>query len=297
MRLLGINAAGIKSKLFTFRKVLATLNPSIFFLEESKYKNAGNMKFDNYIVFELVRQSKEGGGLAIGCAKELQPVWVREGSDYVEAMSVEIFVRNMTIRCCVAYGCQENDNIERKEAFWKYLDEDVFQSNMSGSGFILQFDGNLWAGPDIVPGDPHKQNRNGRLFQEFLERHPQLSVVNSLPLCDGLITRSRLKAGVKELSILDFFVVCERVLPFVKKMVIDESRKYILTNYKNVKRGGEAVDSDHFTQYMDLDLKFVAEKPKREEIYNFKNKDAQEKFQKLSSETKHFSNIFQLKPL
>ena len=80
-------------------------------------------------------------------------------------------------------------------------------------------------------------------------------------------------------------------------MVIDESRKYILTNYKNVKRGGEAVDSDHFTQYMDLDLKFVAEKPKREEIYNFKNKDAQEKFQKLSSKTKNFSNIFQLKPL
>jgi hypothetical protein len=78
----------------------------------------------------------------------------------------------------------------------------------------------------------------------------------------------------------------------VKKMVIDESRKYILTNYKNVKRGGEAVDSDHYTQDMDLDLKFVAEKPKREEIYNFKNKDAQEKFQKLSSETKNFSKCF-----
>lgn len=28
------------------------------------------------------------------------------------------------------------------------------------SGFILQFDGNLWAGTEIIPGDPHKQNRN-----------------------------------------------------------------------------------------------------------------------------------------
>ena len=211
--------------------MLAKLNPSIFFIEESKYKTAGKLKFENYIVFELVRQNKEGGGLAIGCCKELQPVWVREGNDYVEALSVEIIVQNMSIRCCVAYGCQENENVDRKERFWKYLDEDVFQANMSGSGFILQFDGNLWAGEKIVPGDPHQQNRNGRLFQEFLERHPQLSVVNSMSLCEGLITRSRTKNGAKELSILDFFVVCDRVLPFVQKMVIDESRTFILTNY------------------------------------------------------------------
>ena len=43
---------------------------------------------------------------------------------------------------------------------------------------------------------------------------------------------------------------------------------------------------------MDVDLKLVDEKPKREEIYNFKNKDAQGKFKKLSSETKNFSKCF-----
>ena len=135
---MGINAAGLKSKRFTFKKVLAKLNPSIFFIEESKYRNAGNLKLENYIVFELIRQDREGGGLAIGCAKDLQPVWVREGNDYVEALSVEIFVQKMSIRCCVAYGCQESDKIDRKEAFWKYLDEDVVQANMSGAGYILQ---------------------------------------------------------------------------------------------------------------------------------------------------------------
>ena len=57
----------------------------------------------------------------------------------------------------------------------------------------------------------HVRGKNGR----FLKMHFQLSVVNSLPLCDGLITRSRLKDG--ELSILDFFGVCDRVLPIVKK--------------------------------------------------------------------------------
>ena len=139
--MVGVNSASLKSKLLTFRKVLAKLKPSVFFIEETKYKNDGKVKFKNYIIFELIRQNREGGGLAIGCAKELQPVWVREGNDFVEALSVEIFVKSMTIRCCIAYGCQENENIERKEEFWKYLDEDVSQANTSGSGFIYSLMG------------------------------------------------------------------------------------------------------------------------------------------------------------
>ena len=56
----------------------------------------------------------------------------------------------MQIRCCIGYGPQENENSEIKEEFWKYLDEDVYQASVTGSGFILQFDGNLWAGSKII---------------------------------------------------------------------------------------------------------------------------------------------------
>ena len=169
----------------------------------------------------------------------------------------------MKIRCCIAYGCQESDLVGKKEAFWEYIDEDVLDADGSDSGFILHFDGNLWAGKDIIPGDPRPQNRNGRLFQDFLKRHPHLRVVNDLPLCDGLITRRRICKEVVEESVLDFFIVCHRILPFVKKMVIDERKEYILTNYQKAKCGGKSTDSDHFTEYADLDLKFVSEKPER----------------------------------
>ena len=98
---------------------------------------------------------------------------------------------------------------------------------------------------------PRPQNRNGKLFQEFLERHPHLSVVNSLPQCVGLITRSRVCKGVTEESVLDFFVVCNRVLPFVKKMVIDDKKEYILTNYQAARGVGKATNTDHFTEYLD----------------------------------------------
>ena len=43
---------------------------------------------------------------------------------------------------------------------------------------------------------------------------------------------------------------------------------------------------------MDLNLKIVKEKPKRVEIYNFKEREAQNKFKKLTSETDAFSKCF-----
>ena len=199
LRFLGVNAAGLRSKLMTFKKVLAELEPSVFFIEETKFKDCGKFKLENFIIYELVRKSRDGGGgLALGVAKELQPVWVREGDDEVEALSVVISLKHMKIRCCAAYGCQESDPLKRKEAFWAYLDEEVIQADLSGDGFVLHFDGNLWAGDELIPGDPRPQNRNGKKFEEFLKRNPHLSVVNSLSLCEGLITRRRVREMVKK---------------------------------------------------------------------------------------------------
>ena len=93
--------------MMTFKKILSELKPSVFFLEETKFKNEGKLKIENYQVFELIRKEKEGGGLALGCDRRLKPTWVREGNDEIEALSVDIFVEHMKIRCCVAYGCQE----------------------------------------------------------------------------------------------------------------------------------------------------------------------------------------------
>ena len=121
----------------------------------------------------------------------------------MEALSEDIFLRKMKIRCCVAYGPQENDRLEKKEAFWKYLDEEVFAARDSGAGFILQLDGNLWAGDKIISGDPTPQNRNGKLFEEFLQIN-KLTVVNSLTICEGLMKRRRYKDGKLEESIFRF---------------------------------------------------------------------------------------------
>ena len=101
----------MKSKILTFRKVLKDLEPSVFFIQESKYSETGQMKLgNNFIIFELVRKNRSGGGLALGCSKDLKPVLMREGNNEIEALSVNIFANKTKIRCCLAYGPQENEN-------------------------------------------------------------------------------------------------------------------------------------------------------------------------------------------
>ena len=294
LRLLGVNAAGLKSKMLTFKKVLENLNPSIAFIEETKYKEEGKLKLDNYMIFELVRESKDGGGgLAIACMEDLKPVMTRKGNDEVEALTVEISVEKMKIKCVVGYGPQENCLKENKLKFWNYIEEEALNAWNNNLGFIFHCDGNLWAGSSIIPGDPREQNKNGKIFEEFLARNPNLIVVNSLPLCKGKITRHRIKDGKEEKSILDFFIVCRRILPFVTSMVIDEEKQFILTNYKPARKGSKAKDSDHFTEYLDIDLKVNPAKPVRKEIYNFKCKESQDTFKDITSNTEEFSKCFE----
>ena len=92
---------------------------------------------------------------------------------------------------------------------------------------------------------------------------------------------------------MDFFVVCTRVLPHITKMVIDEEKKFILTNYKNARNGAKAIDTDHFTEYMDVNLQIITEKPERREIYDFKNRESQAAFKENTSKTREFSDCFE----
>ena len=160
LKMVGLNCAGLSSKLHSFDNMLIDIQPGAFFLEETKMKRIGSIKTENsdkYQIFELVRKQSAGGGLVFGALHSLNPTWLGEGDDEVEWLSVEISPAGLKIRCVVGYGPQEGDRDDRKKKFWDRLEIEAAAAQNQNTGLIIQIDGNLWAGPELVPGDPHPQ--------------------------------------------------------------------------------------------------------------------------------------------
>ena len=293
--LVGVNAAGILSKMSSFDDLLSSLSPSLFFVQETKLYTGGRIKSINsqkYQIFELNRQHKAGGGLAIGALEDVEPVLISEGDDNTEVLVIEISASRMEIRCICAYGPQENHSMDKKSKFWARLATEVEHAVENEKAVILQMDGNLWAGQEVVKNDPHRCNQNGQLFRDFLKMFPQLYVVNNLDLCEGLITRRRQTVHKLEESVLDFFVVCEKIIPFVKRMVVDEDQKYVLSNYTKVKGKRIIKKSDHNPVILELALDYTIKKPDRIETFNFRNKECQLTFSQKTDESRVLTKTF-----
>ena len=191
----GINAAGIKCKQKSFENVLITIKPQIWTIQETKLKPNEKINceaLNEYQVYYLSRQHSQGGGLALGVSKDIESALIREGDDDTEILSVQIVAGDFPIRIVTGYGPQENSNSSIKEKFWEFLEQELIQAEIENQGLLVQIDGNLHAGPQLVKQDPNPQNNNGKIFMDFLERNPNLVVVNTLDLCEGIITRKRI---------------------------------------------------------------------------------------------------------
>ena len=112
-------------------------------------------------------------------------------------------------------------------------------------------------------------------------------------MCEGLITRIKCTKNRTEKAILDFFIVCHKVRPFIEKMVIDESRQHVLTNFNPIRRGGKAIESNHNRELLKLSLEYHPRKAERIEMFNFKNVECQKVFQNLTSQTLKFTECFE----
>ena len=277
----GINAAGIKSKLKSFNEVLMRIKPKIWFVQETKLKPQEEIiceAVNNFQVFYLNRHDSQGGGLAIGVVKDFESTLLREGNDEVEAISIKIGAGKLSIRTVLAYGPQENSKKEKKDMLWEFLEQEVNQAKLDEDGLVIQLDGNLHAGMEVIKNDPNIQNKNGKLFFNFLKRNPSLVVVNALSLCEGLITRRRELEEKTEEAVLDFFIINERMLLYLKRMIIDEDKNYTLSNFAQKRKNGKVIETDHNALIMELNIEVIQKKPERIELLNLKNKQCQEAF-------------------
>ena len=284
--LIGVNCAGLSSKMNSFKNLILKYQPCVFFLQETKFRNEGKLRhFKEYQTYELIRKDKRCGGLAIGALEELEPAFISEGDDETEILVIEINL-GLKIRCVNGYGPQENDLNTKKQKYWDRIGLEAEEAIKDGKGFIVQMDGNLHCGPDIVSSDPNPINANGKYLKNFLEKYPHLNLVNSTSICEGTITRKRVAKGKVEAAILDFFICCDRVMALVTKMVINEDEKLARFTKERV------IESDHCPVNLYLDVKHPNKKKERIEIYDYKNSENQEVFRQETSKTQSLSNNF-----
>ena len=295
LNIFSCNSASLRKKLFSMEKIFSDVNPSIFCLQETHFIKEGNIKFkndSNFLIFEKIRSTKKGGGLATGVIKDLNPIWICDGGENVEALTLKISVREMKIRIINAYGPQEYDEQQKKVHFWNYLDREINECQNEGSGCLIFMDGNAWLGPSWIKQDPHMMNKNGELFESFLIRNPNMTLLNAADFCEGSITRERtvnIRENSKiERSIIDFVLVCNKVFPFVSKFLIDEKHIYTLSNFS----GKKIVQSDHNSLITRINLNIEKTRPERRTVFNFKDVEGLKKFKFLSSKTDKFTNIF-----
>ena len=289
----GVNSAGIKCKLESLDVILNQLNPQIWTIQETKLKPNEKLKSEvtnKYQIYYLYRKESQGGGLAIGIDKEIESTLIKEGNDEVEAMVVQIMLDRFPIKVVAAYGPQENALKEKKEKFWSFLEEEAITAELQDHGFLLQMDGNLHGGPNLVNDDPNVQNTNGKFFEHFLERNPFLTVANNLNICQGKITRIRKLQNKTEIAILDFLIMNDKLRPFLSKFIIDEERNFCLSNFSQYKKNKRVIETDHNLMLADFKISVPKRKPDRIELFNLRDKKCQEIF---SQETESNPELFQ----
>ena len=206
---------------------------------------------------------------------------------------MQVKTENYNIRVINAYGPQE-DNYNKEDIynFWQELEEEVVSAKDDDCLVLIQLDANAKLGSKIIKDDPHDMTENGQLLLDILDRQ-NLTAVNSMNICDGVITRERITKARAEKSVIDFVIVCSKLKEFVKYMLIDESRVHVLTKYASRNGMKKKSVSDHNILMCRFSIHVVAKLVTlRKEYFLLKDSEDQKKFYEETNLTDKLSSSF-----
>ena len=92
--------------------------------------------------------------------------------------------------------------MKNRLSFWQSLEQEIVAAKSSNCMVLLQMDANGKVENTCIQGDPNNMSANGRLLVDLIRRE-NLVLVNSSPVCSGVITRHRVTQEKVEKSILD----------------------------------------------------------------------------------------------
>ena len=265
--------------------------PSIVTLQETKAPRKECVKLKGYCIFETLRPLNNGGGLLTAIDSRLDPAIVSgDDKSNKEILTVQIKVGKYKIRVINSYGPQECDDAYEIFEFWESIEQEIIAARDENCLIIMELDANAKLGYKKISKDPHSMSSNGSIFWDFINRH-NLTIVNTMELCTGTITRTRNTVLGLEASVLDYVVVCDTLKEHLDFMLVDEEQNFSLTNY----HGRKKIKSDHNIVYCRFFLDaYDSAKPIRKEIYKLKDQRSQEAFYNLTNTTNTLSESFSL---
>ena len=129
-------------------------------------------------------------------------------------------------------------------------------------------------------------------MMDICERQ-ELTIANTLEVCAGTITRERAVEGKDERSVIDYIIVCEEMLKFLKEMIIDESRSFVLRHIVKTKNTNKVITSDHNILVGKFSLSFNRlPRTIRKEFFDFKCEESRQSFLEETNLSKHLSMCF-----
>ena len=230
---MGNNICGILSKKESLLSNLEKFKIGIFTLQETKLSHKGLIKIPSYVIFEVLRNGKEGGSLMTGVHENLDPVFIFEDIN-LEILVVQIKVANIAIRIINAYGPQEYSSHEKIISFYSTLDQVIQNAKFDECFIVCQLDSNAKVGYDVIKGDPHPKSSNGQILMDLVERNG-LILCNATDKCKGLITRRRITKNRTEESIIDYLIVSQDIYQYLQYMNIDSNHMHTRYMYKEEK--------------------------------------------------------------
>ena len=126
------NVNGILGKKDSLISNIKKFQPGAFLLQETKVQRKGQIKVENYEIFEVVRPNcPNGGSILTGVHKNLHPVFISGGEDNIEILVIQAKVGVRDCRFINGYGPQEYQLIEERIRFYARLEQEVINAKCS----------------------------------------------------------------------------------------------------------------------------------------------------------------------
>ena len=158
-------------------------------------------------------------------------------------------LENVTVRIINAYGPQEDDESSKIKLFWQAIETEIILAKDDNCYVILQLDANAKVGREVIKSDPNCVSNNGKMMLEMVERQG-FYIANQSNKCRGSITRERVVKGKTENSIIDYFVLCERMKNNLEEMIVDKKRDYVRRKHENSCKGFLSINLFYFQYYI-----------------------------------------------